>query len=303
MKLFTITLIFISAINLTAQIDTTRKEFYPLQVGNIWQYRDNNDQLSTGKIVRDTIIDGYLYFIQQGGGVRSQGEVMRIDSFMKVQIRSILPEGGDSCGGNTPYEESRYHLYEPDSSVWKVCHAFNDMPTNDHLIRFNSIRTLNVFGQQREVLEFHFGGVTEDNDTILGLGGLLAKGIGVISEHYFEGGYGILQGAIIDGVQYGTIVSVDDTPEMFPERIALYQNYPNPFNPSTKIRYEISQTTSVNLKVLNILGEVVMNLVDEIKYPGSYETEFNASHLSSGVYVAVLQTTGVQLTRSMLLIK
>jgi hypothetical protein len=83
----------------------------------------------------------------------------------------------------------------------------------------------------------------------------------------------------------------------------LYNNYPNPFNPTTKIRYEISKITNVNLKVINIIGEELAILVDEIKYPGNYEVEFNAAALSSGVYIAVLQTNEAQLTRVMLLIK
>ena len=59
----------------------------------------------------------------------------------------------------------------------------------------------------------------------------------------------------------------------------------------------------MKLKVVNLLGEEVSILVNEVKYPGSYETEFNASQLSSGVFFAILQTPEARVTQSMLLIK
>jgi len=69
----------------------------------------------------------------------------------------------------------------------------------------------------------------------------------------------------------------------------LAQNYPNPFNPSTKIKYKIpSVGTSfmkfVQLKVYDVLGNEVATLVNEEKAPGTYEVEFNAEGLASGVY-------------------
>ena len=124
-----------------------------------------------------------------------------------------------------------------------------------------------------------------------------------MEEIYYDGEYSILQGAIIDGVKYGKIVSVNNNIEVIPKKITLYQNYPNPFNPTTKIKYEISKTTNVKLYVINILGQKVAYLVKEEKLPGSYEVEFNASNLSSGVYLAVLQTPEARLTKAMFLIK
>jgi hypothetical protein len=65
----------------------------------------------------------------------------------------------------------------------------------------------------------------------------------------------------------------------------LNQNYPNPFNPSTTIYYSIPEDAKVSIKVYDILGTEVTELVDEIKTAGYYEAVFNASNLSSGVYV------------------
>jgi len=62
-KILLLTLLFADAVSLLAQIDTTRKEFFPLQVGNTWQYSTENNQLVTVVITNDTIIDGKQYYV------------------------------------------------------------------------------------------------------------------------------------------------------------------------------------------------------------------------------------------------
>ncbi len=88
-----------------------------------------------------------------------------------------------------------------------------------------------------------------------------------------------------------------------PEKFALEQNYPNPFNPSTKIKFEIPSQSNIKLKVFNILGAEVAELVNETKTPGQYEVEFNAQNLSSGVYFYTLQTENFIQTKKMILLK
>ena len=70
----------------------------------------------------------------------------------------------------------------------------------------------------------------------------------------------------------------------------LIQNYPNPFNPSTKISYSIKEDGFVTLKVYDILGVEIATLVNESKTAGSYEAEFNAANLPSGMYIYKLQS-------------
>ncbi len=66
---------------------------------------------------------------------------------------------------------------------------------------------------------------------------------------------------------------------------SLQQNYPNPFNPLTKITYALAEDAKVQIKVYDMLGTEIAELVNEAKSAGIYETTFNASELSSGVYV------------------
>ena len=69
-----------------------------------------------------------------------------------------------------------------------------------------------------------------------------------------------------------------------PDIFELNQNYPNPFNPSTTITWQSSVASHQTLKVFDVLGNEVTTLVDEYKPAGTYEIEFNAANLSSGIY-------------------
>ena len=71
--------------------------------------------------------------------------------------------------------------------------------------------------------------------------------------------------------EYSDVVEV----ELVPTEYALYQNYPNPFNPTTKIRYQLPKESKVVIKIYNILGSEVMELLNEQKEAGVYEVEFN----------------------------
>ena len=83
----------------------------------------------------------------------------------------------------------------------------------------------------------------------------------------------------------------------------LDQNYPNPFNPSTTIKYELSETSHVNLSVFDVLGRRVSVLVNETRRPGIYETEFDGSHFASGVYFYRLQAGEFTQSKRLLILK
>ncbi|MBN2365938.1 MAG: T9SS type A sorting domain-containing protein [Calditrichaeota bacterium] len=83
----------------------------------------------------------------------------------------------------------------------------------------------------------------------------------------------------------------------------LNQNYPNPFNPLTTIKFDLPKASKVTLKVFNILGEEVDNLVSERLSAGSYAFEWDASSLASGVYLYRLEAEGFVQTRKMILIR
>ena len=83
----------------------------------------------------------------------------------------------------------------------------------------------------------------------------------------------------------------------------LNQNYPNPFNPTTTIKYSIPVAGLVTIKVYDLLGQEVAVLVNENKQAGTYDLEFNASSLSTGVYIYKLTAGSFTGTKKLLLLK
>jgi len=83
----------------------------------------------------------------------------------------------------------------------------------------------------------------------------------------------------------------------------LAQNYPNPFNPSTSINYSVPESGNIRLSVFNIVGEEVAVLVEGFSQAGFYEVTFDASNLSTGVYLYKLQSANSVQTKKMMLLK
>lgn len=99
------------------------------------------------------------------------------------------------------------------------------------------------------------------------------------------------------------ITGISQNGDIVPVEYALSQNYPNPFNPTTKVNYALPKNGFVTLKVYNILGVEVANLVNENKPAGNYSVDFNASELSSGIYFYSINVNGFTDTKRMMLIK
>ena len=88
-----------------------------------------------------------------------------------------------------------------------------------------------------------------------------------------------------------------------PNSYNLAQNYPNPFNPVTTIKYSIPTSEFVTVKVYDVLGNQIETLVDEYKPGGSYEVNFDASNLSSGVYFYKIQAGEYINVKKMILLR
>jgi len=118
-------------------------------------------------------------------------------------------------------------------------------------------------------------------------------------------------GATIWGVRslggisrYGLpITGVTPITNEVPSTYSLSQNYPNPFNPVTKISFNIPKSGLVTLKVYDVIGKEVATLVNDVKNPGNYAVNFNASALSSGVYFYKLESNEFTSVKKMMLIK
>lgn len=104
-------------------------------------------------------------------------------------------------------------------------------------------------------------------------------------------------------VNLGNITAITPVSTQIPETYSLSQNYPNPFNPVTKINFEIAKQGLVTLKVFDMLGRQVSELINGFKPAGQYSVDFNAANLSSGVYLYRLEVNGYSNVKKMILIK
>lgn len=95
----------------------------------------------------------------------------------------------------------------------------------------------------------------------------------------------------------------DENAEVQYKAYTLSDNYPNPFNPTTVISYEIPELSNVTLRVYDVSGRQIAELVNQLQQPGSYEVTFNAGSLSSGVYFYSLEAGGIVKTKKMTLVK
>jgi hypothetical protein len=96
---------------------------------------------------------------------------------------------------------------------------------------------------------------------------------------------------------------IEQNDDKLPLDYALYHNYPNPFNPSTKIKYSIPQTSKVQIKVFDILGNEIETLVNEEKQNGTYEKTWYVEGLPSGIYFYRLQAGNFVEAKKMVLLR
>ncbi len=99
------------------------------------------------------------------------------------------------------------------------------------------------------------------------------------------------------------VTGVKEENNNLPSNFSLEQNYPNPFNPTTVINFSIPKNYMVSIRVYDILGNEVANLMNEEKTAGSYSINFNASKLSSGVYFYRMQAGSFVKTKKLILMK
>ncbi len=212
---------------------------------------------------------------------------------------------GDSYGGaGSPSmlapigNGSQYVEYKPDllNAKYEVfgwwSAAFNRANNTPYIITHSEgTTTVRVNQQQNNAQwvslgQFTFSGNESDNIRITNEAG---------------GGQFVVADAI-RFVQLEQPVSVENE-NLSPKRTVLDQNYPNPFNPTTNIRFELPQSASVSVKVYDMTGRLVENVYQGWLSQGAHTIQFNASNLSSGTYMYVLETGSDRKYRLMTLIR
>jgi hypothetical protein len=134
----------------------------------------------------------------------------------------------------------------------------------------------------------------------------IAPGDSIIQ--YIAVAYGVNEEEMLVSLQeaqekYYSLTSVEADHNNIPNDFILEQNYPNPFNPSTEIKFGLPESSDVNLRVFNSLGEEVDVLVNQNLGAGTYTYRFDASKFSSGIYFYTLQAGDQIISKKMTLIK
>ena len=99
------------------------------------------------------------------------------------------------------------------------------------------------------------------------------------------------------------VTGIEESKYQIPESINLFQNYPNPFNPSTTIEFAIPKTGRYALSLYNALGELIKEISEKEYEPGYYKETFNATGLSSGIYIYRLTGNDSNIIRKMVLLR
>ena len=278
----------------TIASDTSLVRYFPLKTGNTWYYKTTFSPIPFPPtfhklcIQKDTVINGHIYFLMNRYGMNVY---VRIDS---LSGNFLLYSPGSGCGS---YPDDKII----DSLASNPGDEINCLFQSIFTRRCMSITNQNVFGILTKVKEFFHGGlVIQDIE--------YAKGFGEIyscSGDPYCSGFTYLLGCKIDGVVYGdTILSdVKLISNFVPDKFSLSQNYPNPFNPKTVINYDLEVAGNAKLKVFDILGNEVAELVNEKQSAGSYSVEFDGSGFASGIYFYRLDAGDFVETKRMILLK
>ncbi len=265
--------------------------YFPVHAGDIRQYHSQ----FTGELIRTEYIDSvvidsiskdvFAFCHNENGGQYNY----RIDSSGNVYTPDWQPQ------------YVRYKLYADSGDSWQAGFVNITNPVFATVAYIYQAIVSESTYTTVKAIRFQYYNSPNDPPFTIGTDHL-AAGLGLIKSEVEPSDVYVLTGAIINGVQYGTITSINYEISP-PQTICLSQNYPNPFNPSTRIRFEIPASGFVTLKVFDVLGREIATLMSGQKSPGTYEMNFDGSALTSGIYYYRLQTGSSVLTKRMVLLK
>ena len=279
-----------------------RHEYNPLNLGNYWQYASEWGFLNE-YIEKDTVVNDQRYFKKYDYRYHSAHDLRNFYSWERnytTKHSSYMLDWEDLDEDGFTDDEllldsleiPNYHEYLSYRHTWKE-HMYLNFPTMARIRDSSWVIIFNDTVMSRYVVYLdHF------------YDELVADKYGVILQQDEAAFPIIITGAIIDSVQYGTIVSVQNNDRIHqPGNTQLSQNYPNPFNSSTTIPYTVNYPAYITISVYDVQGRNIKTLVNDLKNPGMYTVQFNAEHLSTGLYYYQMKGGGEHRIKKMLYIK
>lgn len=268
---------------------------YPLQIGNVWQYRDSYDSTYgwTHKAVKDTIMpNGFTYTMIIANDAKN-------GSFHRQNGSNVFYYGRYPTSDTTyqDYEELWYDFSKTSGDTVRVTIQAN--PPDTITVRVIDDRMMNVFGKIRRTWVFYETSKRTSGYALR----QVTDSIGMIYTAGEGGTAFSLFGAIINGTKYGTITQARDQSQIVPSSYELLQNYPNPFNSSTTIEFTIPQNEHISLTICNMLGQEIATIANGNYSSGKHQLHWNFDNTSSGIYFYKLQTSYYSQTKKLILIK
>jgi len=308
-KLKILLFLFFSQVFISAQIDTT--DWFPLKIGNYWEYAaiTNYGPVYFGTtVIGDTLMpNGKTYKILKEKYINITGQ--RSTWYFRKDSNKVYSYFQDSLACfNREYKYLDFLL--PDFTVWKICRDLGTGVGNARGISYTlyDYRYYNYFQKPLETKGFgdvYIDTLTSDTLWTPGEGSrpiLIAKGVGIVRQLLFNDGVYWLQGAIINGVNLGTITSIEDEQKTIPDNFKI-EAYPNPFNSTVVIKITLPSAGFTEITLYNIMGQKISTLLNKYKTSGNYSIKYNADNLSSGVYLVLLKQNQMISKQKIILLK
>jgi len=173
----------------------------------------------------------------------------------------------------------------------------------------NILRSAYTFGPQREfsgplIIMMKHDGISEEPTDPRSLSIHQLTSSGWISlKSYYDDEKNVILTSVRSLGTFAVGINEFQQTEVLPRTFLLEQNFPNPFNPRTTLSFLLGHPSFVSLKLYNMAGEEVATLVNEMKTPGWYTVQWDASGYASGVYLYRLQVGNAQQTKKMILLR
>jgi len=242
--------------------------------------------------------DGEIFAGTNGGVYQLNGFdwIQKNTGLTNTNVTALASIGGFLFAGTSQGSVGGVYISSDNGNNWTL--SLNDAWINSFLTLGSNIFAGSVGnGVWRST---NYGNTwTQINDG-LGSGAYNVLSLGADDQYLFAG---TVSSSIWRRPLSQVVTNTEEEINLQPKEFSLKQNYPNPFNPSTRIQYQVSSVSHINLKVYDVLGNEVATLVNEEKQVGSYEVDFDASQLSSGIYFYKLQAGSFLQIRKMILVK